>query len=131
MNELLLNKLLFCNDKKQMEKFHTYAAMFLGTAVLILLFSFSFPVSGVFSNADAKGHCAPAGCKYYKSILVTYGDSLWSIAEIYRGTHYSIEDYINELKRINSLEEENIIAGMYLVVPYYLENITGTGDDEQ
>jgi LysM repeat protein len=67
--------------------------------------------------------------KYYTSIEVKYGETLWSIAEEYLdAAHYaSIEDYIKEVRRINHLKDDNIIAGRYLVVPYYMEEyIAGT-----
>ena len=46
---------------------------------------------------------------------------MWSIAETHMGTHYdTVDDYVKELRRINSLNgDDSIKAGMYLVVPYY------------
>jgi hypothetical protein len=59
---------------------------------------------------------------------VKYGETLWSIAEEYLDDeHYaSIEDYIKEVKKINSLkDDEAIIAGRYIVVPYYAAEYVG------
>lgn len=57
--------------------------------------------------------------KYYKSIQVQKGDSLWSIAQEYN-THNTktIKAYIKEIKQINNLDSSNIREGEYLTVPY-------------
>lgn len=58
--------------------------------------------------------------KYYTSIEVKYGESLWTIAEEYASEEYdSINDYIYEVMKINHLKEENISAGQFLIIPYY------------
>ena len=59
--------------------------------------------------------------KYYKTVQISTGDSLWAIAEEYMDEHYeSIDDYVNELKNINHLASDNIEEGNYLTVAYYL-----------
>ncbi len=58
--------------------------------------------------------------KYYTTITVESGDTLWSIAEEYRTEEYaSLNKYIDELKSINNLTDSTIISGSSLVVPYY------------
>lgn len=58
--------------------------------------------------------------KCYKSILIEYGDTLWDIAkEYYDSSSYTIPEYIEELKSINSLTCDNIQSGSYIVVSYY------------
>ena len=58
--------------------------------------------------------------KYFSSIMVNYGDSLWSIAEEYSDEHYkSNTDYIAEIVKINHLSNEEIIAGQHIIIPYY------------
>ena len=58
--------------------------------------------------------------KYFSSIMVNYGDSLWSIAEEYSDEHYkSKSDYIAEVVQINHLSNEEIIAGQHIIIPYY------------
>ncbi len=84
-----------------------------------LAFSLSFRLGGFLSNAES-GREEAAQHKYYASIAVKEGDTLWSIAQEHMGTHYdSVESYIAELCRINSLDGDKIQAGMYLVIPYY------------
>lgn len=59
--------------------------------------------------------------KYYKSIMVNNGDSLWKYAETYGDKQYyaTPDDYIKEVMSMNFLEDENIISGQYLILPYY------------
>lgn len=85
---------------------------------ICLAVSLSFSVGSFLSNA--KDGSVPTEHKYYASIPVEDGDTLWSIAETHMGTHYdSVDDYIKELRQINSINGEAITTGMYLVVPYY------------
>ena len=59
--------------------------------------------------------------KYYKSIMVSEGDSLWKYAQMYGDNQYydSYEDYMQEVMNMNFLKDETITIGQYLVIPYY------------
>lgn len=58
--------------------------------------------------------------KMYTSIRVEAGDTLWDIAERYNiCSDLSREQYIEELKNINHLSDDEIHSGEYLVVSYY------------
>ena len=58
--------------------------------------------------------------KYYTSIYVEQGDSLWSIAEEHITSDYdSIYSYIDEVKNINHLTGDFIKSGTRLCIPYY------------
>lgn len=60
--------------------------------------------------------------KYYTSITVEYGETLWDIADEYidYNEYKDKDDYIAEVQSINHLEDKgNIRAGQILVVPYY------------
>ena len=60
--------------------------------------------------------------KYYTSIEVRKGDSLWSIAERYITSEYEdMHEYIDEVIRMNGLRSTDIKAGSHLCVPYYSE----------
>ena len=61
------------------------------------------------------------GFKYYTSVTVEVGDSLWQIAGDYIDSHYdSRESYIAEVRSINHLaDNDNIYAGQILIVPYF------------
>lgn len=62
--------------------------------------------------------------KYYVSIRVESGDTLWTIADKYvEGFNLSKTDYIQEVCQINGISEDNIKAGDHIVVPYYSQEI--------
>lgn len=59
--------------------------------------------------------------KYYKTIDIQSGDTLWSIALVNSEGYGSINDYIIEVKELNSIGDGNITAGMKLLIPYMTE----------
>lgn len=66
----------------------------------------------------------PIQFKYYKSISVAYGETLWEITDQYidYDQYADKNKYIAEVRHINHLDEdESIIAGQRLIVPYYSE----------
>lgn len=87
-------------------------SMVMAVLASVLIISFS-------AQASDKSH--PASYKYYTSIQIEQGDTLWSIAnENMDPAHYkSAAEYINEIKIMNSLTSDKIVAGNYLIIPYY------------
>lgn len=59
--------------------------------------------------------------KYYKSIEISKGDTLWSIANQYIDTdHYkNIQEYVDEIKEMNAMKSDHIVSGSCLIIPYY------------
>lgn len=57
--------------------------------------------------------------KYYTSVEVQAGDTLWTIAEQYMQENDDRNDYIQELKEMNHLQSDTIHAGDYLTIAYY------------
>lgn len=86
---------------------------------ICLVITFSIGINGFLSNA--KDHSSPVSYKYYTSITVSSEDTLWSIAEKYMDLeHYSsANDYIQEVKKMNHLQNDIITYGEHLIVPYY------------
>ena len=78
-------------------------------------------------RSNAKDGSTETSYKYYKSIIVSNNDTLWTIAEKYMDDeHYdSINDYIREVKSMNTLKDDVIHYGEYLVIPYYDNNYVG------
>lgn len=66
--------------------------------------------------------------KYYKSIEIYKGDTLWSIANENIDTdHYkSVQEYVNEIKEMNSIKSDQIISGSCLIIPYYSSDFVYT-----
>lgn len=103
-------------QKRQKQvRYHIMAAilsLILILAISILFISFS-------TEANDMEH--QPSYKYYKSIEISKGDTLWSIAnDHYDSDHYKdINAYVAEVKKLNSLTSDNIVAGNYVIVPYY------------
>lgn len=58
--------------------------------------------------------------KYYKSIEIVSGDTLWDLAETHMDDNYGcVQDYIDEVKDMNGLLDDSIHDGQYLMIPYY------------
>ena len=69
---------------------------------------------------DAHDSAETVMYKYYKSIEIQEGDSLWSIAVENMSEEYStINEYIEEVMEINNLNSTQIHEGQYLIVSYY------------
>lgn len=104
------------NRLRRQQEMKNNFRLFIVTVFLIA--ACSFTLSTFRSNAK---NDAEASYKYYKSIMVSDHDTLWSIAQQYMDeAHYaSVNDYINEVKYMNSLPDDSIHYGEYLVIPYY------------
>lgn len=90
----------------------------LGTAgLLIVILSVLF----IFSNT----HTVKAGNnnhKYFTHILIEENDTIWDIAEQYMTSEYaSTNAYIYEVEQINHIDADKIVAGCYIMIPYYAE----------
>ena len=60
------------------------------------------------------------GTPYYSSIEIQEGDNLWKIANRYRkGSRMTTQEYIKQLRRMNSLEGDTIHTGAHLTIVYY------------
>lgn len=92
------------------------------TACIVV--SMALSLTGFLSNAKSSNETV--SYKYYTSIQVESGETLLSIAGENMGSYYtSAEAYVKEVMRINSLQNEKIIAGQHLIIPYYSENFIG------
>ena len=83
---------------------------------IILSFSFS-------SDASSKNN---EQYKYYTSVSVNVGDSVWTIAEEYMDDlHYrSTKEFVNDIARINKISPDTMLkAGTNLIVPYYSDTL--------
>lgn len=117
------------NKKRQSaykSKFRTKEAdlrenVFFNGRIMLILISviIIFAVFLISLSTKAEGSATPE-YKYYKSIEVKSGDTLWSIAEKYMDDDYSsAKDYIKEVKYINSMDTDHITSGKSIVIPYY------------
>ncbi|MBO5371777.1 MAG: LysM peptidoglycan-binding domain-containing protein [Lachnospiraceae bacterium] len=85
--------------------------------IIIAIILIGSTVSGFAStNAFKDTRCY----KYYTSIMIEPGDSLWEIASEYMTSEYDdIDEYISEVRTLNHIVDDKITAGEYLTIPYY------------
>jgi len=96
--------------------------IFMIVAGISLILVLTFMHKSIISNASDLS--VKTYCKYYESILIEEGDTLWSFAGEYSDSiHYdNIFDYIEEVCFINHMNaSDELIIGNYIVVPYYME----------
>lgn len=94
--------------------------LFLFMAAFIVVFCLSISLGSNFAEAQEDAGNVHTVRKYYKSIELRSGDTLWDIAREYMDENYdSIDDYIKELMEINGLTSDQIQEGRYLTVSYY------------
>lgn len=73
------------------------------------------------TNADENGDSIKLN-KYYKTITIENGDTLWDIANTYKsGDYRTTKDYVDELMQMNNLHNDSIMSGQKLVVAYFDE----------
>ncbi len=87
----------------------------------VILISGCFLYANFLSSAHDSNREAPMKkFKYYKSIVIQPGDTLWNLADEYITVDYgSVTEYIDDLKNMNHLNSDDIQAGQYLIVAYY------------
>lgn len=76
----------------------------------------------ILSNIGSSGRvsASTSNQKYFICIEICEGDTLWSIADTYISEEYSnVEEYVDEIKELNDLNDNKIYCGATLVVPYY------------
>ena len=92
------------------------ALMVVAAAVCIILFS-----NRSITSAGETGEAVQL-TKYYKTITIEKGDTLWSIADEYKSSDYrTTQDYVKELREMNGLHSDQITSGQKLVVAYFAE----------
>lgn len=95
-----------------------YLFLFGVLSILVVTCVFTFAIT---SNAKQEH----ALHKYYTSIQIEDGDSLWSIAQEYSNVemYADYDAYISEVKQLNHMTGEDIHSGQYLIVPYYTADL--------
>lgn len=74
----------------------------------------------MFGTTRANAALAEVSYKYYTSVQIEDGDTLWELADSYMTEAYSSRtEYIDEVCSINHISQDDIHAGQYLMLPYY------------
>ena len=106
-----MKKRVSCNSTKK-----RFRRIFTGI-ILMMVICVSFGAFLV--SAHEKTSAGDAVYKYYKSIEIQPGDTLWGIAEDTMTDEYdSVVEYVQVLKDMNNLDSDNIEAGQDLIIAY-------------
>ncbi len=94
-------------------------------AILIIVMAAIGILLGTSINALASSKADVASYnKYYKSVRVEAGDTLWTIADEYiADLNIDKQEYIAEICALNDICEDEIHAGDYIVVAYYSQDM--------
>lgn len=99
---------------------------FLRVCAIIIVAAVVLAAVLIMSSNAVKTHASSAYLeKYYQSITIKPGDTLWSIAEEYmeKNIYSDARAYIKEVKEINSLSTDDINSGCHLIIPCYSESV--------
>lgn len=99
--------------QKELRRKYIFTAL---SFVVVLIFVFSF--KSITSNAVEE---TDATYKYFKSYVVDNDDTLWSIANehIDYQCYNDVNEYIDEVVSINHLNNDTIMYGQSIVIPYF------------
>jgi len=113
------------NHMKRRRELRKHILAFALTFVLVITCSMMFFT--VKTKAQNRDEAVYYKYKYYKSITVSRGDSLWTYAAEYadEDQYDSYQNYIDEVLQMNGLSSESITAGQHLIVPYYSAEFVG------
>lgn len=104
------------NKIRRERELRRHITLFMLSAVIILALSVS---AGSFISR-AQGSDSETYYKYFTSVRIMSGDTLWSLAETYADENFESKTaFIKEVARTNHLLDENIKEGDYLIIPYY------------
>ena len=94
-------------------------------AGIIMLILLTIMFGMLFSRKANAGNDTEVYYKYYKSIPVEHGDTLWKYAEEYRRADMSVRDYVREVEFINHIEDGKLVEGKTVTIPYYSTEYVG------
>ena len=87
-------------------------------AALLMILGLGFSV--LFLGGGSAKARPEALQKYYTSVTVQPGDSLWSIARQFAPEYSDLREYVDQLMKINDLKNtESLRSGQSLVIVYY------------
>ena len=88
-----------------------------------IVFILSVTIAIVLCGISSKAQTNDKELKYYKSVTVQAGDTIWDYANMYADEHYSSKKaYVKEVAEINNIDPNRITSGHNIIIPYYSEN---------
>jgi hypothetical protein len=83
--------------------------------IALFVFVIFFALTGSKTSAHVEGQ------QQIKTIIISKGDTLWSIAKSnYTELDGDFDSYIERIKKTNNMECQDLIVGNTLLVPHYV-----------
>ena len=100
-----------CHTRKTRHRHFSIASLFLICLAIVAVLRFT----SVNANADV-----PERYKYYTNVYVDRDTTLWGVSQEYISDEYAnVRAYMEEVKSINHLPDDQLIYGTTICVPYY------------
>lgn len=116
-----MTRIMKLKYRQRMHKIRRNMILSITSMILIIMLTLSVNVFKSFARDDS-----PVFYKYFTSIVVGSDDTLSSIAmEHNMKSEQSDLQYIREVMHINHLEDDEIISGQHLIIPYYSGEFKG------
>lgn len=88
--------------------------------IILAIIIFAVIFGGVIIRRNVAAASVGQKTRYYTSVQLRSGDSLWSIADRYCPDGVEIRSYIEELRRLNGIENDRALSSdSYISVYYY------------
>ena len=107
-------RLIIDSKKRRNRELQRHILIFILSLLLISVMALLF--FGTKSSAAEKN----GTCKCYASVQIEPGDTLYELAgRFYSSEFRSIERMVSEIKTINNMDNDRVISGLYIIIPYY------------
>ena len=104
------------NNRSTVTNRNSYTVWMAGFVLLVLVITSAILFGAIRTEAAPSEETY----KYYTSVAIEAGDTIWSIAQEYQTPECGdLTDYIEEICSLNHITDDQIHTGQYLTIPYY------------
>ena len=108
-------RLIIESKKRRNRELQRSLLILLLSVLLIITMTILF-----FGTRSRAAESAVSPVKCYASVQVASGETLYSIAQDYYSPRFkSIDRMVSEIRTINNMDNDKVISGLYIIVPYY------------
>ena len=107
---------MMLSEKKRKRYFARILFMILATLSITTFIVISLLLT---TESTTEGKEVKSYNKYYSSMTVKADDTLWDLGEKYSGEKESRSEYIENIKKLNNMNNDVVYEGMHLI--YYYE----------
>ncbi|MCR5278839.1 MAG: LysM peptidoglycan-binding domain-containing protein [Lachnospiraceae bacterium] len=90
--------------------------------ILVLTFVLIIIMTVLFFGTKSMAAGNRTTCKCYASVQIEPGDTLYGLADRYYSSEFkSVDRMVKEIMSINNMNNDVVISGLYIIIPYYTE----------